>query len=171
MPSWLLGIAAVALVVILVVQMIRGDAVVCANGAILAKNCTVLHRDAIVAFNRKEGWPKGWEKYEEGAGRLIVGVGRHEKTEYNQSIPELDVGETGGTRTHRLSTEEMPEHSHQYEFSTGYDSPRHTDSSPDEFGDHDTFEETSRSGGNSPHNNMPPYIALHFCRPTGEGSD
>lgn len=161
-------IAVVGIIVILAFQMIRGDALICADGTVFAKHCssTEFPTNAIVPFAQKE-CPSGWQRYENGSGRFVVGVGRHtEHDPYGNEVDDLELGETGGNRTHQLSPKEMPKHRHEYIFSSGYDSPKHTDSSPEEFGDKDKpHQKTSQAGGNSPHNNMPPYIALLLCKP------
>ena len=122
---------------------------------------------AVVAFDREDGCPPGWSEYRDADGRFIVGTGRHTVHDpYGNEVADLEFGREGGERTHRLSVDEMPPHSHTYVFSTGHRSPaRYSDYTPDEFGvknlpDHPT----SAVGGNMPHNNMPPYIALRFCR-------
>ena len=166
-PKWLLSLAAVAAIMIVMFQMMRGEAFVCPNGAIFAKSCnlTEFPNDAIVAFDREEGCPEGWEKYSDGSGRFIVGVGRHTEHDlYGNKVKKLKFKEKEGHRTHRLSAEEMPPHHHMYEFSSGERSPGHPDKTPEEFGVKDKKEKTTEAGGKKPHNNMPPYIALHFCK-------
>jgi len=161
-------VAVVGVIAILAFQMIRGDALICADGAIFAKHCsnTEFPSNAIVPF-AQEKCPSGWQRYEDGSGRFIVGVGSHtEYDQYGDKVEELKLEETDGNRTHRLSLEEMPKHDHEYTFSDGYDSPEDTDRSPEEFGDKNIpNKKTSSAGGNSPHNNMPPYIALLLCKP------
>lgn len=162
-------IAVVGAIGLLAFQMIRGEALVCANGAIFAKQCggTEFPRNAIVAF-AQEDCPSdsGWQRYENGKGRFIAGIGRHtENDPYGNPVEPLKFGETGGNRTHRLSLEEMPKHTHRYTFSSGRESPSKTDTTPREFGLKDTDEATSPAGQDRPHNNMPPYIALSLCTP------
>lgn len=48
---------------------------------------------AILAFN-SEGCPDGWMKYQKGAGRFIVGVGRH--SEYDVRGELIEGFEFGG---------------------------------------------------------------------------
>ena len=132
----------------------------------IAGTAVHLPNGAVVAFYLSDGCPEGWEKFNLGAGRFIVGVGRHnKKDQYGKPIDELEFGEQGGGRKHKLSKAEMPKHTHEYIFSSGKKSPLHNDTSETEFGLKDESEETTESGKNLPHNNMPPFLALHYCVP------
>lgn len=71
------------------------------------------------------------------------------------------LGATGGEPTHTLTPPEMPDHYHSFPLGAyqggGYaiahqETGRHTDS----------VDYTGHAGGNQPHNNMPPYLALHY---------
>ena len=65
-------------------QMWRGDALVCPDGAVFAKSCNEavlyeavligLQNNAVVAFN-SETCPQGWQDYVAASGRFIVGTG------------------------------------------------------------------------------------------------
>ena len=119
---------------------------------------------AVIAFYLSDGCPEGWKNFNLGAGRFIVGVGRHTINDrYGELVLPLNFGEMNGERKHKLSKDEMPMHTHSYKFSSGIDSPLHTDVSTDEFGQKDQTKETSKSGGNISHNNMPPFLALYYC--------
>lgn len=123
---------------------------------------------AVVAFNLAE-CPLGWREYETAAGRFIVGTGSHSDFDrYGLALPELQLEDEGGSRTHKLSVAEMPAHTHTYTFSSGHNSPEHVDYSEDEFGYKNRAPETSSTGNGQPHNNMPPYVALRFCEPVSE---
>jgi microcystin-dependent protein len=88
-----------------------------------------------------------------------------------------DLGETGGEQTVTLLQTEMPAHSHTVQAATtgglpsptnnvwasglkghpgSYVAPGSGSVQFSQFG-------TSISGGNLPHNNMPPYLTLNFC--------
>lgn len=88
--------------------------------------------------------------------RFIVGC-HEDMTDY--AAP----GKTGGERTHKLTVEEMPSHSHQYElYAKGnVDRVRYSNKSNVDNDTNDKFS-TSSTGGNKAHENRPPYYALMY---------
>lgn len=103
--------------------------------------------------------------------KLLFGIGEWEAIEdrFLLSAGNHAAGETGGEETHLLTTDELPSHSHQYK--------RHSldrnDSDPttgkDAYGvSNKTLDErlgtTESSGGNKPHNNMPPYLVVYMWK-------
>lgn len=118
---------------------------------------------AVMAFDRHDGCPVGWSNFDAGMGRMIVGVdGGKYRLPYEAGEP---VYVTGGSETHKLTVEEMPAHSHS--FHDHYSIPDRG-----EVGNgtktrqtaRDTTRTTSSVGSGMPHNNMPPYIALYYCK-------
>lgn len=78
------------------------------------------------------------------------------------------AGSTGGEATHKLTVNEMPKHVHQVAVPYSYDgnmrtwkaewtdnAPIPTNGSP-----------TSNTGGDQPHNNMPPYLVVYMWQRT-----
>ena len=126
---------------------------------------------AIVAFNRTERdpCPDGWSLYEEGKGRFIVGAG-HQIDAGGNGVTFLSAGKTGGEEQVTLTIGEMPIHQHVTQLSSikvvsESSSPTQAvvvDGSPALMTSRDLS--TNPTGGNEPHNNMPPYIALYFCK-------
>ncbi len=91
-----------------------------------------------------------------GAGRVIVGL--------NAADSDFDtVQETGGAKTHTLSTAELPSHTHNSNFVTGGSGV----SGVNTAGNYDAATNaTSATGGGSAHNNVQPYIVAYMWRRT-----
>lgn len=117
------------------------------------------HRDtrAIVAFASQKGektCPNGWSPFEPAKDRFIVGAGGKYPV----------VGGTGGEEMVTLSEAQMPRHGHSVFAVTdvgapGIDGFLVRGPGPNRI----PQGAVGTSGGNQPHNNMPPYIALAFC--------
>ena len=84
------------------------------------------------------------------------------------SGPQFNLGETGGEIEHTLTVDEIPGHNHSIDrpqwFSaedgaaTGDKAYGSTWLTTNEYSDSTSIQST---GGNQPHNNMPPYIVVH----------
>lgn len=132
--------------------------------------------------------PDGWEPFRRGRGRMIVGAGDPAGVpgefgfgEDGQQLSRRDLRQLGGAETHRLIIFEMPRHTHSVS-DPGHDhgSPVHSSNGGNSVGwnaiggtNHTDYEQTGRrssgikvrdAGSGEPHNNMPPYIALNFCK-------
>lgn len=71
-----------------------------------------------------------------------------------------NLTETGGEETHQLSIPEMASHTHTG--TTSSDGAGNSGSSGSSGGTHTHTFTTANDGGDIPHNNMEPYIALHL---------
>lgn len=98
-----------------------------------------------------------WERF--GNGRVLVGVDEAD-ADFNTA------NKTGGEKTHTLTIDEMPSHSHRQYVSAnnGNDSIRRDWSSDGASRAYDQGMETGRAGGNRPHNNLQPYVTLYRWR-------
>lgn len=98
-----------------------------------------------------------WERF--ATGRMVVG--------YDSTDASFDtIGETGGEKTHTLTIDEMPSHSH------GDIKRVSSETSGDQqeginmgryYGNNSN---TGSTGGGQAHNNMPPYVVAALWRRT-----
>lgn len=149
--------------------------------------------DAVIAFDRKRSsrCPKGWDLFEQASGRMIVGSGPHpENTDQNgntlstyPSYSDNPKEAEGGEEKVALTVEEMPRHVHGLgligvsgiELRDGNPKDNTVDfvwylsgSSRLKEGLMETPNAIMKEAGKGQtHNNMPPYIALYFCKKAG----
>lgn len=108
-------------------------------------------------FNPNTSWGGTWRKTADG--RCLIGA--------NSTYP---LGSTGGEATHLLTQNEMPRHSHNTV--NKYILANDTDGGKVYFnsGTDATVTQSARStdevGGNQPHNNMQPYLAVYIWKRT-----
>ena len=102
--------------------------------------------------------PTGWTEYTVARGRTVVGQ--------DTTQTEFDViGETGGEKTHVLTTSEIPAHTH-----TSSGSDVSNDDTCISVGTGGTVcaahlgAGTGSAGGGAAHNNLQPYIVLVYCQ-------
>lgn len=112
---------------------------------------------AVIAFPRPCQEIDGWKDYEAGAGKFLLGVGQG-----------IALRDQGGETAHRLTIEEMPKHNHgpggYLVKADGHDTVHEkTDATRGEINIRHGVK-LQAAGSGQPHNNMPPYIALHFCQ-------
>ena len=97
-----------------------------------------------------------------GTGKMMVG--------YDASDTDFDaLQETGGAKTHTLTTSEIPSHNHSITGNisrSGFSFEHHQTNSRLPGETFDTNPNTSNTGGGSAHNNMPPYIVAYMWRRT-----
>ena len=127
----------------------------------------------------------GWEEYAEGAGKFLLGAGAGmlrpqgphaptlESGKGEIPLSEIKFGDQGGSEMHTLSTEEMPAHEHPVSnLEWGYDVDGNGKPARIEVDDGPPWDGVTGKlvagpvGGGQPHNNMPPYIAVYFCKKT-----
>lgn len=135
--------------------------------------------DVVVAF-ADDSCPPGWSRYTKAHGRMIIGatenaefISEYSKGSDGKQLPFKKFGEHGGQPTVTLTEAQMPEHKHSISVETWRDSlalgapgtpvlveklnlaGRHAGSA--------TLS-VNAAGHGKPHENMPPYIALYFCK-------
>jgi microcystin-dependent protein len=81
--------------------------------------------------------------------------------ELDSSQTEFDtLGETGGAKTHTLTVEQIPAHSHDYSVGTGGTSGSTQVDTQTRF--NTSSYTTQNAGGGEAHNNLQPYIVLRY---------
>lgn len=132
-------------------------------------------KNAILVLDDPGGCPEGWRPYTEGYGRSIIGA-TWASAQPSGKVPLTTrrYRETGGAEEVALTEAQMPKHDHAG--STTGDVPIRvgTEDSVKSFqGDLHSVSQASRlplriasAGASDPHPNMPPYIALYFCKKT-----
>lgn len=140
----------------------------------------------VAAFDRDDGCPTGWVPFEPANGRFILGVdGDKYRLPYEAGKPQYQLA---GEESVTLKAEHMPKHGHGVSTGISGNSWYHdgfaggaskegidtTFNNPDKkikrYGGHGIFPDALEKvggmpdGTTSPHKNMPPYVALYFCK-------
>lgn len=115
---------------------------------------------SVVNTNPSQWFDGVWESF--GSGRVLVGVDASQ-SEFNT------VMKTGGEKTHKLTTNEMPSHSHgittfrgSSQWALGYIWARAATNS--DSNNQTWVTNTNNAGGDQPHNNLQPYITVYMWR-------
>ncbi|NBP59057.1 hypothetical protein EBU71_21410 [bacterium] len=122
-------------------------------------------KGTILMWNSKDAVPEGWTDCNGLRGTPNL-QGRMPLGEGNGYI----LNTTGGSDTHQLQTNEMPSHRHTGSTtSAGYgktdwgsDDWGVSETVADNAGSHTHTFKTGLTGGNVPHENMPPFYTLRF---------
>ncbi|WP_435659864.1 hypothetical protein [Leisingera caerulea] len=133
---------------------------------------------AIMAFDLPGGCPVGWRQYRQLSGRVIVGTGRSGNTDAkDEFLTARELYDRGGRETVTLSIEEMPTHRHGIPMVTAphdflddgvgtnapyFDYSRRSDVRT-KIGDSRPDQGVYAAGSGGSHENMPPFLALHYC--------
>lgn len=115
--------------------------------------------NVVVAFDAPGNCPEGWVEFEDAAGRAIIGSGK------GKDLTERDYRAKGGEEQHQLTIEEIPAHTHQVIQMVADNNIDGVDSYTTHSSEHHNEPRKSEpAGGNQSHNNMPPFIALKYCK-------
>ena len=114
---------------------------------------------AVVAFLRDEFGsqvcPDEWTYFRPAEGRFLLGA----------SELKYRLGDTGGDEMVTLTVAQMPRHDHAATSVPDVNAPGSNGFLVRGFGGFRLPDsQVSEAGGSQPHNNMPPYIALYFCK-------
>ena len=124
-----------------------------------------LPRNTVIAVDDPRGCPTGWAPFTQADGRFILGV-----TQGKSRLSTRFYAEDGGEETVTITEQQMPRHKHSYrDRSVASRGTAEMMTDGPLRGWQDLERETWPAGGTSssdalPHNNMPPYIALYFCK-------
>ena len=118
---------------------------------------------SIVSTNPSTLFGGTWESF--GQGRVLVG---HDDSANPDSDFVASSGDgssvlVGGAKTHTLSVDEMPSHTHTV---SGIENPRGagSDGSEDGTSSFTNSLTTSATGGGQPHNNIQPYVVVYMWK-------
>ena len=150
------------------------------------KNQTITDNDsiakgAIVAFDRtpSKPCPDGWTVWREATSRVIIGAGNNEDSyehkyiydQYGNKLTPRGYREHGGSEWETLSIAQMPEHNHGngiFDKLLVQNSKNTTSHATDSSGSTEINQKDTgailSSGGGQAHNNMPPFVALYYCK-------
>lgn len=106
--------------------------------------------------------PEGWREYVPLRGRMPIG--------HNSADPDFGIiGAEGGEKVHTLTIAEMPSHTHDIEsLPIQINDTDRGIGNNSQFSIDDISTRTSTStGGNKPHNNMPPYRVIKYIEFVG----
>ena len=116
------------------------------------------YNSALNYIGNTESTQSGYFRVPDLRGRFIVGQLPGDESSTGNFA---DKGSTGGEKEHLLTVEEMPKHSHAYGYD--YKELRH-----DGYEDYLAYSATSKvfnttpTGGDKPHNTLPPYYVLSY---------
>lgn len=144
---------------------------------IASQHLDAIPPNAVVAFDGP--CPLGWAPFEQAAARVIIGAGQptdpKHKFWYRQlpsggveplELTPRELRESGGEESHFLSLAEMPAHAHKTlraENTVG-NGNFPSKEAMGQNGNVTADGKTDDTGGSRPHNTMPPYYALNFCK-------
>lgn len=113
--------------------------------------------------------PEGWKEYEPLKGKFPIGkTNVLGEDAYLSKFGLHQVGYAGGEYEHQLTIAEMPEHHHNIEKIPAQMRDVDRGGNESHFSLDDITSRTSSStGGNQPHNNMPPYRVIQFIEYIG----
>lgn len=94
------------------------------------------------------------------AGQVLIGQGIYTDSKTSQQITYASK-QAGGEPTHTLTVDEMPSHTHNYNVRV-FGGGTYSKTTDDANSTSDLGQTTSATGGDQPHNNMPPYTAVYI---------
>ena len=100
-------------------------------------------------------------------GTILGGTWEQIKDRFLLSAGDTyEGGATGGEATHTLSINEIPSHNHGIPHGYLGLTPAELNVSYSDTMKTGTYQPTTSTGGNQPHNNMPPYLTVYMWKRT-----
>ena len=131
------------------------------------EGATSVPTGAVMAFDLATRCPDGWGAFKDAGGRTVIGAGAGMipgTEERDESIQTKKYRQHGGEEEVTLTEPQMPKHKHTIQFK-GSDTAINAPAGTQRGATRTTGPTETRFAGKSqPHNNMPPYIALYFCK-------
>jgi len=118
----------------------------------------------------REGCPAGWIRFKEAENRFIIGANARSS---NDGPEKYWVSRQAGAKEVKLRIEHLPSHNHDFDgvpasrgvWGSGIPAKEVSmGNSADNAGQFKPYGTISLTGGGQAHNNIPPYIALYFCK-------
>jgi hypothetical protein len=120
----------------------------------------MIPKGTVAAFDL-EKCPDGWSNFNEGAGRVILGIGQ------GKGLSERKLRDEGGQEKVGLVEAQIPRHFHYVPArGGGRNIPKTWALQAANKGNWGPphARQTDTRGDNKPHENMPPFITLRFCK-------
>ena len=114
---------------------------------------------------RRDGVMLEKNEPERFTGRFLLVAGPPEPRGIS-STSKRPFDDEGGQEKVKLTENQMPRHSHVQVWGQGPNGPV-TGNNIFGTNTHAPIQSTQLTGGGEPHDNMPPYIALYFCKKEG----
>ena len=125
---------------------------------------------AVVAFDTPDSCPNGWSPFAEAQSRFMIGAtfGLDNNLATTVSLTQYKYRGHDGEETVTLTEPQIPKHNHgllsvldNKPLPPPIDAKRHVPIAGPYTGE---YMREFDMGDSQPHNNMPPYIALYFCK-------
>ena len=122
---------------------------------------------AVLIFDLANGCPTDWAQLADADSRMIIGATSGTETVMNKGLTQYKYrAHEGGEEEVTLTVDTMPKHNHDLHFNNNYlrGGTTHSAIYPIDAASPPSGVPTAPAGEGRPHNNMPPYIALYFCK-------
>lgn len=118
-----------------------------------------VYNSAIDYLDNPQSTQSGYFRVPDLRGRFVVG----EIPDDNSTKDNFgNKGNAGGEKDHILTVEEMPRHTHGFSYYGHKDGNKKIDAGNDYTTDEVRSNQTLPTGGDQPHNNLPPYYVLSY---------